>query len=186
MDVTPDVIVFTQGELEAALKENVKCVALCDNEFFLAEIPSETIFIGIGTVVLSAASKPENIYNLEFRKTAVKNSYDTVGSSVKSQGICSSYRLGRTTSYIGGSYNRRYISSYRYSSSYMRSSYRTGSYTVRKSHGGSYRSSRPLSSYRKTSYKRLRHFEGPYSEGLDELFDELDRMDLGGYGIHLI
>ena len=196
-----DVIVFSQSELDEAIKCGITRIALCDNRFTLPDVPGIE-YTHIGNVEIEGAAsvdKPPVYANVE-RKTlshagSFASSYGgsyALGSYASGSG--GSYSYGYKYEY-GGSYASSYNSSYAmlYSSSYMSSyaslymsSYMSSySYSFASSYSSSYQTSYA------TSYAGGMSWNTSYGGSELSLPDIIEYgcwgiIFVNGYGINLI
>ena len=156
-----DAIVFSQEELEKALADGARRILLCDGDFFLEQPPADAEFsvLGSAAVYSGGAALSLSASPGEYRRASSLSG--TSGGRFTGSG--GAYGSGGRFAGSGGAYG----SGGRFAGS--GGSYRFGSY-------------RPGSSGRRGG----RRFSGPYSEGLEELFLQLELEGIGGYGIHLI
>ena len=194
-----DVIVFSQQELDEAVKCGITRIALCDNRFKLPDISGiEYTLIGNAEIDGSfPADKPPVYANVERKTLSLTSSFGGSfgGSFASSYG--GSYSFGSYTSGSGGSYSYgykyeyggSYASSYNssyamlYSSSYM-SSY---SYSFASSYASSYQTSYASSFMGGMSYA----WQTSYGTSAPSLPDIIEYGGSGiifvnGYGINLI
>ncbi len=202
MNNAPDIIVFSQEEFDAALASGAGYILVCDCRVICGSIKDVRIeciggaVVETDTEILSDELTPVSAGGTKKRRffpargsfrSSFKSSYRT---SYRRGSFSSSYRGSFRGSFLRrweweweferGSYRASYRTSFRTS---YKSSYRT---SYRGSYGSFTGSAKRRGSYRLCLCPFPTHFEGPYSELLDELFREIAYSDIGGYGIELI
>lgn len=178
-----DIIVFSQDELDAAIKNGKTSICLCDNEFLLPNV-SNIRYTAVGKVTASVDSAKTDIVCENFspkvihKITNVKNKAVGAASRSVSGSYASSYRSSYRYSFSGS-----FQTSYTLSGSFRTSYTLSGSFKTSYRLSGSFRTSYFLSGSFKTSYKNSTCFKNSFCKK-QYLIDEY--INVNGYGIHLI